>query len=78
MPLLYFIANQLEMMVTWTTLLKPNNSFVEFGLSQEPLTTKITANTSRFRTCGPGKRVIYIHKAKLTGLNSSTSYGKLG
>lgn len=61
--------------MTWTTLLRPNNSFVEFGVSGGLLDNKVPASTSRYVACGRGKRVIYIHKVKLTGLLPSTSYG---
>ncbi|XP_020901933.1 acid phosphatase type 7 [Exaiptasia diaphana] len=67
-------GDQSEMMVTWTTLLRPNNSFVEFGVSGGLMNTKVPAKISRYVTCGKAKRVIYIHKVKLTGLLPSTSY----
>ncbi|XP_048586394.1 acid phosphatase type 7 isoform X2 [Nematostella vectensis] len=62
------------MMVTWATMARTNNSFVEFGLRGQPLGSKVDAEVSKFRTCGVKKRTIWIHRAKLEGLVPSEGY----
>jgi hypothetical protein len=71
-----FLADQSEMMVTWTTLAPSSNTLVEFGIKGNPLTNKAKGKSTPFKTCGWKKRYIHIHRTKLTGLLPSTRYGK--
>ena len=65
-----------EMMVTWVTLAPTNYSIVEYNKVGLPLTLRASGGITKFTDGGPAKRVLYIHRVKLTGLVPGQRYGR--
>ena len=64
-----------EMVATWVTLNSTDFSIVEFGIYDLNLVAKGTED--RFVDGGSQKRVMYMHRVKITGLKPGNRYSKL-
>ena len=62
-------------MVTWVTLTSTNYSIVEYNKGGFPLTMKASGSITKFTDGGSKRRVLYIHRVKLTGLAYDQVYG---
>ena len=60
------------MSVTWVTLNSTRDTIVEYG--PDGLTMSVTGTQTAFQDGGDQKRVIYVHKALLTGLKPLQKY----
>lgn len=63
-----------EMMVTWVTFSPTVNPTVEYNVHGEPLRFNAAGIMTKFKDGGWLHRVLYIHRAKLTGLKPDQSY----
>ena len=61
-----------SMSVTWVTLNSTRDTIVEYG--PDGLTLSVTGKQTAFQDGGDQKRVIYVHKALLTGLKPLQKY----
>ncbi|CAN7948577.1 unnamed protein product, partial [Ixodes pacificus] len=61
-----------RMIVTWTTINATDESVVEFG--QAGLDQRALGNTTKFQDGGTERRVIFIHRVTLTGLQPGSLY----
>lgn len=64
------------MMITWVTFEASVNSTVEYGFADKTLQFKAYGVATKFVDGGSEKRVLYIHRVKLTNLEPATSYGR--
>lgn len=65
------------MMITWVTTAANISSIVEYGLAEQALKFRALGSTAtKFVDGGSEKRVLYIHRVKLTGLIPATYYGR--
>lgn len=69
------IGDVTEMIITWVTTAENISSVVEYGLADEALDLTISGYATKFVDGGTEKRVMYIHRVKLTDLKPATSYG---
>ena len=60
------------MSVTWVTLNSTRDTIVEYG--PDGLAMSVTGTQTAFQDGGDQKRVIYVHKALLTGLKPLQKY----
>lgn len=68
-------GNVTEMMITWVTSAASVSSIVEYGLAEQALKLHAAgATATKFVDGGSEKRVMYIHRVKLTGLEPATYY----
>lgn len=73
----FFVGDVTEMMITWVTMAANISSIVEYGLAEEALKLQANSTTAtKFVDGGSEKRVLYIHRVKLTGLKPATYYGR--
>ena len=73
----FFVGDVTEMMITWVTTAGNISSIVEYGLAEQALKFKAVGSTAtKFVDGGSEKRVLYIHRVKLTGLEPATYYGR--
>ncbi|CAN7999030.1 unnamed protein product [Ixodes hexagonus] len=61
-----------QMIVTWTTFNETNESVVEFG--QAGLDHRTVGNSTMFQDGGSERRIIFIHRVTLTGLQPGSLY----
>ena len=64
-----------EMVATWVTMNSTDFSIVEFGINDLNLVAKGTED--KFVDGGSQKRVMYMHRVKITGLKPGNRYSKL-
>ena len=64
------------MVVTWVTLTSTNFSIVEYNKAGFPLTMRASGSITKFQDGGSEKRILYIHRVKLTGLAPDVVYGR--
>ena len=70
-----FSGDPTEMMITWVTFAADVDSIVEYGLKDKLLSLRASGAATKFTDGGSEKRVMYMHRVKLTGLQPHTSYG---
>ncbi|KAJ7374452.1 hypothetical protein OS493_007558 [Desmophyllum pertusum] len=63
-----------EMMITWVTFKPTGNHTVEYNVHGEPLNLSTSGTVTKFTDGGGEHRVLFIHKAKLTGLTLNQAY----
>ncbi|KAL9954282.1 hypothetical protein ACROYT_G041799 [Oculina patagonica] len=66
--------NPTEMMVTWVTSKPAAHQSVEYNVHGKPLSLNVTSTVTKFTDGGWEHRVLFIHRAKLTGLTPYTAY----
>ena len=71
-----FSAVSNQMIVTWSTQLLANNSYVEYGISQGQVFFTANATTSTFVDGGAGHRVLYMYRALMNNLVMNQTYGE--
>lgn len=71
-------GNPTEMMITWVTFKSTVNHTVKYNVHGEPLALNATGTMTKFIDGGEEHRVLFIHKAKLTGLTPNQAYGRSG
>ena len=64
------------MMVTWVTFKPAVDQTVEYNIHGKPLSRNVKSTVTKFTDGGLEHRVLFIHKAKLTGLKPNQAYGK--
>ena len=69
----YFSDGPTEMVVTWVTKSSSVVSLVEYGRNDLMLTA--TGFEEIFVDGGPKRRVLYMHRVKITGLACGQKYG---
>jgi len=62
------------MVVTWVTVQSTSTSVVEYGVKSLSKTAK--GHEDIFVDGGPEKRMIYIHRVTITGLQPGQQYGE--
>lgn len=75
MRFVVYTGNPTEMMVTWVTFKPAGHPTVEYNVHGEPLSSTAVATVKKFIDGGSEHRVLFIHRAKLTGLASNQKYG---
>lgn len=69
-----YIDHSNDIVVTWSTLEKPQKCFVKFG--KQNTDTTVIGDTTNFVDGGEEQRVIFMHKATLPALEYDASYSK--
>ena len=72
----FFTGNPTEMMITWVTLKPTAHQAVEYNIHGKPLSLNVTSTMTKFTDGGWKHRVLFIHRAKLTGLTPNQAYGR--
>jgi len=64
------------MMITWVTFKPTVNHTVQYNVHGKSLSLHATGTMTKFTDGGWERRVLFIHKTKLTGLTPNQAYGR--
>jgi hypothetical protein len=67
-----------EMAVTWSTQTFANESYVEFNIWNDKLSSIENATVSKFIDGSSAHRVLYMYRAIIKNLTMNTTYSELG